>query len=100
MTLHLSGEVLHLGSDLQGRFPQPLGQIANLKLKELLARIDPTPGSVAESGARDWTNFDDRMHFITDFFRCYHEWSALFDAPFTNEQIVELRTGRRPPAPL
>ena len=100
MTLHLSGEVLHLGSDLQGSFPRPLGQIANSKLKELLARIDPTPGSVIESGARDWANFDDRMHFITDFFRCYQEQTALFDAPFTNEQAVELRAGRRPSAPL
>jgi hypothetical protein len=96
MTLHLSGEILHLGRDLQGSFPQPLGQIANGKLKELLARIDPTPDAVAESGARDWANFDDRMHFLTDFFRCYHGQSALFDAPFTDEQVAELRAGRRP----
>jgi hypothetical protein len=100
MTLHLSGEILHLGRDLQGGFPQPLGQIANGKLKELLKRIDPTPDDVAESGARDWADFDDRMHFITDFFRCYHERSVLFDPPFTDEQVVELRAGRRPAGPL
>jgi hypothetical protein len=100
MTLHLSGEVLHLGRDLQKSFPQPLGQIVNAKLKELLARIDPTPDAVVESGARDWANFDDRMHFITDFFRCYHERTALFDPPFTNEQVAELRAGRRPAGPF
>jgi hypothetical protein len=100
MTLHLSGEVLHLGRDLPGSFPQPLGQIANAKLKELLMRIDPTPDSVVEGGARDWANFDDRMHFITDFFRCYHGRNDLFDPPFTDEQVLELRVGRRPAGPL
>lgn len=99
MTLHLSGEILQLGKDLQGSFPPPLGQIANAKLKELLTRIDPTPDSVAESGALDWANFDDRMHFITDFFRCYQERSALFDPPFTDEQVAELRVGRKPAGP-
>jgi hypothetical protein len=100
MTLHLSDEVLQLGRDLQGSFPQPLGQIANAKLQELLTRIDPTPDSVVESGAIDWANFDDRMHFITDFFRCYHEQNALFDPPFTDEQVAELRAGRKPAGPL
>ncbi|HTG43028.1 MAG TPA: hypothetical protein VK633_00730 [Verrucomicrobiae bacterium] len=100
MTLHLSGEVLHLGRDLPASFPQPLGPIANAKLKELLGRIDPTLDTVAESGARDWANFDDRMHFITDFFRCYHARSALFDPPFTDEQVLEVRVGRRPAGPL
>jgi hypothetical protein len=100
MRLHLPGEILHLGEDLQGSFPQPLAQIAETKLKELLARIDPTPDSVAESGVRDWADFADRMHFITDFFRCYHERSSLFDPPFTDEQVAELRRGRKPAGPL
>ena len=82
MTLHLPREVLRLGRDLPGGFPEPLGQIANAQLKELLKRVDSTPDSVTESGARDWAHFEDRMHFITDFFRCYHERSELFDAPF------------------
>jgi len=100
MTLHLSDEVLHLGRDLQGSFPPPLGQITNATLNELLARIDPTPDKLAESGARDWANFDDRMHFITDFFRSYHWRSALFDPPFTEEQVAELRLARTPAGPL
>jgi len=40
------------------------------------------------------------MHFITDFFRCYHDRSVLFDCPFTDEQVVKLMTGEKPAAPL
>jgi hypothetical protein len=93
MTLHLPGEILHLGRDLPEGFPTPL---ANTKLKDLLARIDSTPDSVAGSGARDWADFDDRMHFITDFFRCYHENMALFDPPFTERQVEQIRAGQKP----
>ena len=40
MTLHLSStEVLHLGRDLTGTFPQVLEQIDNARLREMLARI-------------------------------------------------------------
>jgi hypothetical protein len=100
MTLHLPGEGLQLGSALPGSFPPPLAQIDNPHLKALLTRIDPTPDSVAESGARDWAEFNDRMHFITDFFRCYLARNALFDAPFTDEQVADLRAGRRPAGAL
>jgi hypothetical protein len=69
MTLHLSStEVLRLGRDLPGAFPQVLGQIDNARLREMLARVDVTPDSLKESGAKDWANFTDRMHFIADFF--------------------------------
>jgi hypothetical protein len=100
MTLHLPGEVLHLGRDLQTPFPKVLEQIRNPKLKEMLGRIDPTPDSFKDSGARDWADFKDRMHFITDFFRSYQERQPLFQPPFTEQQLAILKTGKRPPAPL
>ena len=97
MALHLSAtEVLRLGRDLPGTFPQALGQIRNAKLREMLARVDVTPDSLNESGAEDWADFTDRMHFIADFFRLYQEQQYLFDAPFTTQQVALLKSGVRP----
>ncbi|HEX6175832.1 MAG TPA: hypothetical protein VF089_17610 [Candidatus Binatia bacterium] len=97
MTLHLAGaEVLRLGRDLQGAFPQELGEIRNPKLREMLERIDITLNSLVESGAKDWADFTDRMHFIADFFRVYQERQQLFEAPFTTEQVALLKRGAKP----
>ena len=101
MTLHLpGGEVLRLGRDLSTLFPPVLAQIRNPKLREILARTDLTPDSLHESGAEDWADFKERMHFITDFFRAYQEQQLLFDPPFTPEQVTILKSGSRPPARL
>jgi hypothetical protein len=97
MALHLSAtEVLRLGRDLPGTFPQALGQIRNARLREMLARVDVTPDSLNKSGAEDWADFTDRMHFIADFFRVYQERQYLFDAPFTTQQVALLKSGARP----
>jgi hypothetical protein len=97
MTLHLpGGEVLNLGRDLTTIFPSALAQIRNPNLREMLAQTDTTPDSVVESGAKDWADFKERMHFITDFFRTYQERQQLFDAPFTPEQVAILQSGNKP----
>jgi hypothetical protein len=97
MTLHLAGpEVLRLGRDLQGTFPQQLGDIRNPKLREMLERVDITLNSLDGSGAQDWADFADRMHFIADFFRIYQERQHLFEAPFTSEQVALLMRGTKP----
>ena len=100
MTLHLPGEVLRLGRDLQTAFPKTLEQIRNPNLRQMLAQTDPTPDSLKESGTEDWADFKDRMHFITDFFRAYQERQPLFQAPFTAQQVAVLKSGGRPSAPL
>ena len=96
MTLHLAGtEVLRLGRDLQGTFPQQLGQIRNPRLRELLERVDITPNSLDQTGAKDWADLIDRMHFIADFFRVYQDRQELFEAPFTTEQVERLKSGAK-----
>jgi hypothetical protein len=101
MTLRLPGpEVLRLGTDLRGTLAQPLEQIHDPRLRAMLARTDVTPHSLRESGAVDWSDFTDRMHFITDFFRTYQERQNLFDPPFTPEQVALLKTGIEPRRPL
>ena len=97
MTLHLAGTgVLRLGRDLQGTFPQQLGQIRNPAVREMLERVDITPNSLDQTGAKDWADFTDRMHFIADFFRVYQGRQELFEAPFTTEQVELLKSGATP----
>jgi hypothetical protein len=62
----------------------------------MLSRTDVTPNSLRESGAQDWSDFTDRMHFITDFFRTYQERQSLLDPPFTSEQVALLKSGIEP----
>src|SRR3712207_6973910 len=54
-------------------FPATLREITNPDLRLLLERIDPTPDSLRETGAVDWADLPDRLHFILDLFRCYQE---------------------------
>ncbi|NTU64184.1 MAG: hypothetical protein HGB05_12485, partial [Chloroflexi bacterium] len=97
MTIGLPRDViLHLGEDVPADFPSSLKRITLPDLQTLLARIDPTPDSPRESGAVDWSALPDRLHFIVDLFRCYHESSDLLAPPFTAEQVVALKAGRLP----
>jgi hypothetical protein len=97
MTLFIpSNELLKLGEDLKKRYPERLTHISDQKLKELLHKIDPTPDSIKESGAKDWGDLMDRIHFIADLFRSYFEHSQLSNQPFTDEQVNVLKEGNRP----
>ena len=101
MTLSLPCEVrLRLGEDLKVGFPASLQQITNPYLKTLLEKLDPTPDSLAGSGARDWADLPDRLHFIIDLFRCYQENQDLFDPPFSAEQVAALKAGNLPDGSL
>ena len=87
---------LRLGDDLVASFPPILQQITNPDLLALLAQIDPTPDSTRESGADYWGDLTDRMHFITDMFRCYAVSPQVYEPPFTSDQIHALKEGRLP----
>ncbi len=101
MTLFIpANELLKLDEDLKEKFPKRLSQISDQKLKELLNKIDPTPDSLKESGAKDWGDLSDRIHFIADLFRAYFEHLQLYSQPFTNEQVMVLKEGRRPDGKL
>jgi hypothetical protein len=91
---------LRLGDDLHAIYPAALEQIANPELCALLAQIDPTPDSLRETGAVDWADLPDRLHFIADLFRCYQEWPEMQEPPYTPEQVTEIKAGRLPKGPL
>jgi hypothetical protein len=101
MTIHLPPDLtIQLGDDLTAGFPEVLRQLVDPDLRNLLAQIDPTPDSTSGSGALDWADLPDRLHFIADLFRCYQEARALFDAPYTPSQVAALKAGRIPEGPL
>jgi hypothetical protein len=97
MTISLpSGVRLSLREDLSIGFPETLRQIANQDLKLLLEKLDPTPDSPIDSGALDWADLSERLHYILDLFRCYQENRDLFAPPFSPEQVEALKSGRLP----
>ncbi|MCB9316870.1 MAG: hypothetical protein H6569_12085 [Lewinellaceae bacterium] len=76
---------LHLGADLKAHFPPDLQKLTNPDLLILLKKIDPTADSLKNTGAKDWADLYDRLHFIADMFRCYQETTDLLSAPFEQE---------------
>lgn len=96
MTLALAGDqYLLLGRDLRADYPPMLAVLAEPDLLALLARVDPTPDSLDASGAVDWGQLADRLHFIVDLFRCYQEAPLLFEPPFSAEQVERIKRGER-----
>jgi hypothetical protein len=101
MTLTMpDDQALQMGQDLQGSFPEVLRTLELPDLRALLDRIDPTPDSLLDTGAYDWGNLPDRMHFIADLFRIYHSDARLFNPPYSPEQIAQLKSGRLPEGSL
>lgn len=96
MTLNLPHECLLLSKDLQRTYPKVLSSLSYKDLVELMAKIDTTPESLKESGAEDWADFNDRMHFITELFRCYQFDEQLYQPAFKPEQVVAMKRGEVP----
>jgi hypothetical protein len=101
MTLAMpDGQILQLGHDLPGSFPDLLRTIDLPELGALLNQVDPTPDAPTGTGAADWGRLPDRVHFIADLFRAYHLDSRLFDPPFNPGQVADLMAGRLPQGTL
>jgi hypothetical protein len=96
MVLTLPGTVLFLGRNLEAEYPEVLRTLENADLERLLARFEPVPPAVDDSGAHDWSELRQRMHYIVHLFRAYHERGDLTSPPFTPEQVERFRAGVLP----
>ena len=97
MTLTMPPDIrLQLGKDLLINYHDDLKQLSLPDLLQLLSQVDPTPDSLRETGATDWADLKERMHFIADLFRCYHLRKEVFDEAFTGEQVITMKEGRLP----
>lgn len=91
---------LRLAKDLTAVYPAALKTLEGEELLSLLTEIDPVPDSLLQSGATDWANFQERMHFIAELFRCYHTDEHLFSQAFTEAQIKAMKEGKLPDGEL
>ena len=96
MTLSLPGHVLALGRHLDRPYPPALAELADPELEGLVARFEPAPPAADDCGAHDWSELDQRMHYIVHLFRCFHDGADLYEPPFTSEQLASIRRGLVP----
>jgi hypothetical protein len=100
MVLALPGRVLALGTHLTDAYPDALSEPTDPKLNELLARFEPVPPEVDDCGARDWSDLNQRMHYIVHLFRAFHLSEALSQPPFDPDQVASFSHGAIPQGEL
>ncbi len=100
MVLTLPGTVLSLARNIDAAHPESLRSISNGDLEALLARYEPVPPALDDSGARDWAELHQRMHYIAHLFLAFHEREELVSPPFTPEQVERFRSGVIPDGEL
>jgi len=97
MRLELPGGLdLRLGQDLAGAFPESLRELRHPELLGLLARVDPTPDSLAGTAVSDWADLGQRVHYIVDLFRSHQETQGLLMPPYAPAQGERIMAGRAP----
>jgi hypothetical protein len=100
MVLSLPGRVLALGTHLADEYPEALREPADAELAALLARFEPVPPAPDDCGARDWSDIDQRMHYIMHLFCAFHLREELSRPPFTPEQVASFSVGVVPDGEL
>jgi hypothetical protein len=105
MTLRLPEGEIHLGKDLRKLpgselFPPDLQSIEIAELRTLLASYRADGTSAEESGAADWAEIPERMHFILTLFRARQQDRRLFEQPFSDRQRSDIAAGRIPAGSL
>jgi hypothetical protein len=82
------------------RFPQDLSQIRVAELVEFLAKYDRTGGTGIGSGARDWSDLDERMSYIVNLFRSRQQDADFLRPPFLPDQWTRMEQGEIPTGTL
>jgi hypothetical protein len=100
MVLSLPGRVLALRQNLADEFPEGLREPSDANLIALLAEFEPVPPTRDDCGARDWSDFHQRMHYIAHLFRAFHLDKELAQPPYTPEQVAAFGRGLVPDGEL
>jgi hypothetical protein len=100
MVLALPGRVLALGTHLSDAYPDALVEPADPELNELLARFEPVAPTPDDCGARDWSDFHQRMHYIVHLFRAFQLYEQLAQPPFNQDQVASFSRGDIPEGEL
>ena len=100
MVLALPRRMLALGTHLADAYPDELVEPADRELNELLARFEPVAPAPDDCGARDWSDLDQRMHYIVHLFRAFHLNEQLSQPPFNADQVTSIARGIIPEGEL
>jgi hypothetical protein len=96
MVLQLpDGTALRLAEPLTEPIPAALCAPVNPAFVELRARFERCAGG-AMTGVTDWSDLDERMHFILHLFCAFHTRDDLRSAPFSDVQARAIAGGRIP----
>ena len=83
MELKLPHKTLRLAVDLRTDYPPTLRYPTYPPLLDFMRVVDP-PANVRDRGARDWSDFAYRMHYIARLFRSFQEDGELLQPPFAD----------------
>jgi hypothetical protein len=100
MVLSLPGRVLALGAHLTDAYPEALEEPADAELAELVVRFEPVAPAPDDCGARDWSDLQQRMHYIVHMFCAFHLTEQLSRPPFNPEQVASFGRGIVPDGEL
>jgi hypothetical protein len=81
-------------------YPQDLIQIENPRCLELVRMFETGQDTLTGSAADDWSNLDERMGFVVDFFRSHQQYKRMWEPPFLREQAQVIESGYFPAGPL
>ncbi|XYH98484.1 hypothetical protein ACMHYB_01600 [Sorangium sp. So ce1128] len=98
MVLHLPNERLNLGEDVPylpsgEAYPPHLLDLVEEEARQCVNQFNFAYGKTLKgTGARDWSNFPERMNFATNMFRSRQQTRALFLPPFTPNAMEKIRS--------
>jgi len=107
LVLHLDfpgNETLHLSLDVplprgKALYPLELQNLNNADVIASLRQFNADGPSAVGTGARDWSNLGQRMHYILVLFRSRQLEPILFSDTFSSAQQSDIAAGRMPTAP-
>jgi hypothetical protein len=107
VALHLNlpgNETLHLRSDVppppgKPLYPADLQKLSNPAALAILEEFGADTPTAIGTGATDWSNLVQRMHYILVLFRSRQLESILLSEAFSAAQQSDLAAGRMPTAP-
>jgi hypothetical protein len=101
MVLSLPGGMaIPLGRPLDAAIPEAFRTPRQRDLHEFLTRFERCSPAQHDSGADDWSELPQRMHFILHLFCAFHERADLLAPPFSDEQVQQFLGGRLPEGKL
>ena len=94
-------EVLHLGHDLPNPagaplFPDQLLKFRDDRLFRLFVQYEAHLNTTLHSHSKNWAKLEDRMHYILNLFRSRQQHRPLYEPPFDETQIDDIRQNKIP----